>query len=216
LQLADDLLRKVAGIDRTAFVQLRRAVESGDDGYANSIVQRMNDKLAAALNFPKWWSQDRQFQLLLTLRDQDLVFTIRDRTGTEYSADERSGGLKYFLSYFIQYLAHEAPDSGASEILLMDEPDAFLSSSGQQDLLRIFEDFAYPQNPTRRPCQVVYVTHSPFLIDKNHGERLRVLERERQTKEHALYATSPATTTSPCARRLAASSPRPPSSATAT
>ena len=25
--------------------------------------------------------------------------------------------------------------------------------------------------------QVVYVTHSPFLIDKNHGERIRVLEK---------------------------------------
>ena len=59
----------------------------------------------------------------------------------------------------------------------MDEPDAYLSSTGQQDLLRIFEDFAYPQDPGRRPCQVVYVTHSPFLIDKNHGERLRVLEK---------------------------------------
>ncbi|MEU5076055.1 hypothetical protein AB0G76_31545 [Streptomyces asoensis] len=28
----------------------------------------------------------------MTLRDQDLVFTIRDRTGTEYSANERSHG----------------------------------------------------------------------------------------------------------------------------
>jgi predicted ATP-dependent endonuclease of OLD family len=177
LSLVDDLLLKVAGIDRSAFQELLAAVDEGRDGYANGIVEQMNKQLATSLNFPNWWSQDHQFQLLLTLRDQDLVFTIRDRTGTEYSADERSGGLKYFLSYFVQYLAHEPPSSGAPEILLMDEPDAYLSSSGQQDLLRIFENFALPQDPERPRCQVVYVTHSPFLINKNHGERIRVLEK---------------------------------------
>jgi hypothetical protein len=177
LALADDLLLKVAGINRTAFQELLGAVDEGRDGFANGIVERINRGLAGALNFPRWWSQDQHFQLLVTLRDQDLVFTIRDRTGTEYSADERSGGLKYFLSYFVQYLAHEPPVSGAREVLLMDEPDAYLSSTGQQDLLRIFEDIADPQDPARPACQVVYVTHSPFLIDKNHGERIRVLEK---------------------------------------
>ncbi|WP_328687998.1 AAA family ATPase [Streptomyces phaeochromogenes] len=177
LHLVEDLLLKVAGIDRSAFQELLNAVDASKDGYANGIVAQMNQELAASLNFPRWWSQDHQFELLLTLRDQDLVFTIRDRTGTEYSADERSGGLKYFLSYFVQYLSHEPPASGVPEILLMDEPDAYLSSTGQQDLLRIFEDFAHPQAPDRPACQVVYVTHSPFLIDKNHGERIRVLEK---------------------------------------
>jgi predicted ATPase len=177
LKLADKLLFKIAGINQKAFAQLWDAVASDNDGYANSIVAAMNQQLAAKLNFPKWWSQDHHFQLLLTLRDQDLVFTVRDRTGTEYSAGERSTGLRYFLSYFIQYLSHDKPEAGINEILLMDEPDAYLSSAGQQDLLRIFEDFAEPEDLNRAPCQVVYVTHSPFLIDKNHGERIRVLEK---------------------------------------
>lgn len=59
----------------------------------------------------------------------------------------------------------------------MDEPDAYLSMLGQQDLLRIFEAFARPADESVRPIQVVYVTHSPFLIDKNHSERIRVLEK---------------------------------------
>ncbi|WP_419664766.1 ATP-dependent nuclease [Streptomyces sp. 2-1] len=177
LALADQLLLKVAKIDRTAFQELLTAVEEGKEGFANGIVEQMNQQLARSLNFPRWWTQDNQFQLQMTLRDQDLVFTIKDRTGTEYSANERSSGLKYFLSYFIQYLAHEPPASGQREVLLMDEPDAYLSGNGQQDLLRVFEDLAYPSDPDRTACQVVYVTHSPFLIDKNHGERIRVLEK---------------------------------------
>lgn len=176
LDLADDLLVRVSKIDRSAFSELYTAVSEGREGYANGIVERINKAMAAALNFQKFWSQDNNFALLVTLRDLDLVFTIRDRTGTEYSFSERSGGLKYFLSYFVQYLAHEQLAGDGREILLMDEPDAYLSSSGQQDLLHIFEELAHPTEG-QKPCQVVYVTHSPFLIDKNHGERLRVLEK---------------------------------------
>ncbi len=174
LQLAEKLLLQVASIDKSAFEELRQAVKTSE-GYANGLVDKMNERLANALNFPKWWTQDRDFSLYLTLRDFDLVFTVRDRTGSDYSFSERSGGMSYFLSYFVQYLSHEP--AGGQEILLMDEPDAYLSMLGQQDLLAIFSDFAAPADPDKAPVQVVYVTHSPFLIDKNHGERIRVLEK---------------------------------------
>ena len=174
-ELAADLLIKVAGLDRSLFAELQEAVRI-KDGYANSVVDTINAQLATSLNFPMWWSQDSRFELFVSLRERELVFMIRDRTGRSYGFDERSEGLKYFLSYFVQYLAHEDRPDGRPEILLMDEPDQFLSSSGQQDLLRIFGSFAHPE-ADKRPVQVVYVTHSPFLIDKNHAERIRVLEK---------------------------------------
>ncbi|GIM98055.1 AAA family ATPase [Paractinoplanes toevensis] len=175
-KLAADLLLEVADLSRELFAELQTAVKT-KNGYANSIVDTINAELAKALNFPHWWSQDSKFELFVSLYEYDLVFMIRDRTGRTYGFDERSDGLKYFLSYFVQYLAHKAPSDGAHEILLMDEPDRYLSSSGQQDLLRIFEDFARPQDPERTPVQVVYVTHSPFLIDKNEADRIRVLDK---------------------------------------
>lgn len=173
LELAKSLLVDVAGINPSAFEQLRDAV-LGEEGYANGLVDQMNDRLASALNFPKWWSQDSEFALYLTLRDFDLVFTVRDRTHTDYSFEERSGGMAHFLGYFVKYLSHEP--ASKDEILLMDEPDAYLSTSGQHDLLKVFEAFASPTDG-RNPVQVVYVTHSPFLIDKNHSERIRVLQK---------------------------------------
>jgi energy-coupling factor transporter ATP-binding protein EcfA2 len=176
-ELAADLLLKVAGLSRELFVELRDAVADGAAGYAGSIVDTVNEKLGKRLNLPHWWSQDSMFDLRVELRDRTLAFVITDRTGSTYSFDERSEGLKYFLSYYVQYLSHEAPQDGQPEILLMDEPDAYLSASGQQDLLRIFEAFAHPEDEAQIPIQVVYVTHSPFLIDKNHAERVRVLEK---------------------------------------
>lgn len=147
-------------------------------GYANGIIEKINRQLSINLNFPNYWVQDRNFCLKVMARDYDLVFTITDRTGTEYSFDERSQGLRYFLSYYIQYRSHE-PHASKSEILLMDEPDAYLSSQAQQDLLKIFDLFVNPEpgSHLKQPIQVVYVTHSPFLIDKNHAERIRVLQK---------------------------------------
>ena len=173
-ELAYKLICKVANVDPDVLIDLANALQEGNGGYARGLIEMINGRLAESLNFPSWWVQDKAFQLKLDLRDYDLVFTIRDRTGTEYSFSERSRGLTYFLSYYIQYRAHEP--SGKHEILLMDEPDSYLSSQAQQDLLKIFDAFA-KDDSGREAVQVVYVTHSPFLIDKNHAERIRVLEK---------------------------------------
>ncbi|MFD3438805.1 AAA family ATPase [Streptomyces sp. NPDC058685] len=174
--LGRDLLFKVARIDPTVFEDLSDAIADEREGYVNGIIQKINQALAAQLNFPRWWAQDREFKLMVSPREYDLVFTIRDRTGTDYSFAERSNGLRYFLSYHVQLLAHQRPSTVQQEILLMDEPDAYLSSQGQQDLLRILEEFAVPEDGSRRD-QVAYVTHSPFLINRNAGERIRVLDK---------------------------------------
>lgn len=177
-ELAYKLICKVADVDVYALVDLAQALKKGMQGYANGIIEKINRQLSVNLNFPAYWVQDRNFCLKIMARDYDIVFTITDRTGTEYSFDERSVGLKYFLSYYIQYRSHE-PHESKSEILLMDEPDAYLSSQAQQDLLKVFNLFANPEpgSHLKRPIQVVYVTHSPFLIDKNHAERIRVLQK---------------------------------------
>ena len=174
--LGRDLLFRVARIDPTAFEDLSNAIADEREGYVNCIIQKINSALAVQLNFPRWWAQDREFRLMVSPREYELVFTIRDRTGTDYSFAERSNGLKYFLSYHVQLLAHRSPQTGRPEILLMDEPDAYLSSQGQQDLLRILEEFALPEDRSRHD-QVIYVTHSPFLINRNAGERIRVLDK---------------------------------------
>jgi hypothetical protein len=176
LELARSLLLDLARIDPEAIRELAEAIADGQEGYANALVERINEQLERSLNFRRWWVQDRDFSLRVAPREHDLVFTIRDRTGTEYTFAERSSGLKYFLSYLIQSQADRAEPH--DRILLMDEPDTYLSAEAQQDLMRILRDLADDQ-PDRPAIQVVYVTHSPFLIDKNHAERIRVLEKGR-------------------------------------
>jgi hypothetical protein len=103
-ELGRDLLFRVARIDPTAFKDLSDAIADEREGYVNGIIQKINSALAAQLNFPRWWAQDRDFRLMVSPREYELVFTIRDRTGTDYSFSERSNGLRFFLSYHVQLL----------------------------------------------------------------------------------------------------------------
>lgn len=173
-KLAYDLLVTVGGVDPSTFTQLLQAVTEQREGFVSGLVASINRQLSAALNLRRWWTQDEEFELLVQSKDFDLVFTIRDRTASEYEFSERSDGLRYFLSYLVQYLRHVGLKNPAT-LLLMDEPDAFLSNQGQQDLLRLFQHFIDRDPGTSR--QVVFVTHSPFLIDKNRSYRVRVLDK---------------------------------------
>ncbi len=176
MELGRELLCEVAKISVKAIEFLRDALREGDEGRASGLLEQMNRSLARHLNFNRWWTQDRDFALRLALREREIAFTISDKTGTDYSFSERSRGLSYFLSYYIQLRAHRLKRTEHPEILLMDEPDAYLSSTGQQDLLRALEDFARPDGKPSLD-QVVYVTHSPFLINRNAGHRIRVLDK---------------------------------------
>ncbi|AQP44931.1 AAA family ATPase [Tessaracoccus flavus] len=174
-QLGVDLLVGVARIEESSFQELQKAIAEEREGLVNGLIQEMNNSIARHLNVSRWWTQDPEFQLRVSPREHELVFTIRDRTGTDYSFTERSRGLRYFLSYYVQLLAHDRP-AELPEVLLMDEPDAYLSASGQQDLLRVLEHQARPDDSDRED-QVIYVTHSPFLINRNAGHRVRVVDK---------------------------------------
>ncbi|MDQ4110523.1 MAG: AAA family ATPase [Actinomycetota bacterium] len=175
LALVRDLLESVAEVDAKAYTELLKA-DAEDDGYTSALTTSVTEALGASLNFQKWWSQDRDFSLQVHKDAFHLVFTLKDNSGQTYTFDERSGGMQYFLSYFIQREAYSPKDLARSEILLMDEPDAYLSTMGQQDLMRVFARYAFPDDG-KRAAQVMYVTHSPFLIDKNYPHRIRVLQK---------------------------------------
>jgi hypothetical protein len=174
-ELGRKLLIEIARIDQESFARLELAIENEREGEIEGLIGAMNAAIAENLNFHRWWRQDINFDIEVKARERELALVIRDRTKSSYSFDERSQGLRYFLSYYVQMTAHQA-SMDRSEVMLLDEPDAYLSSIGQQDLLRVLQNYAVPETDAP-PNQVVYVTHSPFLIDRNFGHRIRVLDK---------------------------------------
>lgn len=83
-QLAYKLICKIAQVDPRVLSDLSKAIREGKHGYANGIIEKINRQLSSNLNFPSYWVQDKEFRLKVMARDYDLVFTITDRTGTDY------------------------------------------------------------------------------------------------------------------------------------
>lgn len=79
----------------------------------------------------------------------------------------RSKGFNWFFS-FIVWFSKIQSDSNKNFILLLDEPGLNLHASAQADLLRYIEDLS-------KEYQIIYTTHSPFMIDSNHLERVRTV-----------------------------------------
>lgn len=144
--------------------------------HADGLTTKWNREIEEILNLSHYWQQDDSFALLIAYRQGIIYFEITDKTGATYTFKERSSGLRYFLSYYIQAKALEKTSRDRDTIVLMDEPDSFLSILGQRNLLEVFESLVRPESSTQK-CQLVYTTHSPFLINLNYPRRLRLVRK---------------------------------------
>jgi len=129
----------------------------------------------------KYWSQNRHLQLRFDVRPARPEDPADMRTGTNiwaevYDTDHmvttelgtRSRGFVWFFSFLAWYSDIQLQKQNV--ILLLDEPGLFLHANGQLDLLRYFEAEIAPKR------QLIYTTHSPFMIDPKRYDRVRIVQ----------------------------------------
>lgn len=80
----------------------------------------------------------------------------------------RSRGFVWFFSFLAWY--SQLKRKGERLILLLDEPGLSLHAKGQEDLL------IYLDKELRDQHQVIYSTHSPFLVDATRFENVRIVQ----------------------------------------
>lgn len=89
------------------------------------------------------------------------------RTGYSNNFSQRSSGFQWFFSFlaaFSEFDRHDAP------VVLLDEPALALHGRAQADFLRFINERLAPDSP------VLYTTHSPFMVEAGHLERVRIVE----------------------------------------
>lgn len=101
-----------------------------------------------------------------------LKFYIETKKGEFLSVEKRSQGFKWFLSFYLQLRAEDKRTEHL--IILFDEPGLYLHSKAQLDMIKVFEDLSFKN-------QIIYSTHSPYLIDTTKLHRLRLV---LNTKDH--------------------------------
>lgn len=90
--------------------------------------------------------------------------------------DEHSSGFRWFFSFLVAFSKYEFTDTPV--IILLDEPALGLHARAQKDFLHFIEERLASR------CQVIYTTHSPFMIQPGRLERVRIVE-DRGRKEGA-------------------------------
>lgn len=91
------------------------------------------------------------------------------RHGVSTNFDERSSGFVWFFSFLV-WFNQAQQNYGENLVLLLDEPGLGLHASAQGDLLR------YIDERLGEKYQVIYTTHSPFMIDAANLLRARTVE----------------------------------------
>ena len=80
----------------------------------------------------------------------------------------RSRGFVWFFSFLAWY--GDVQREKQNVILLLDEPGMSLHGKAQGDLLRYFEEELIPNH------QLIYSTHSPFMVDPARFDRVRIVQ----------------------------------------
>ena len=80
----------------------------------------------------------------------------------------RSRGFVWFFSFLAWY--SQLRQKGENILLLLDEPGLSLHARAQADLLRYFEEALKPHH------QLIYTTHSPFMVDPTRFDRVRIVQ----------------------------------------
>ena len=157
---------------------------------SNSDNRILEDKINTISNkftadFQKYWGQkigkNDKITIQISLKNHSntaeeskkgkpyLIFFIKDSNGRLYP-DQRSKGVRWFISFYIQL---EAMSKDRKNVILTDEPGNSLHGKAQEDVLKIFEKI-------KNDLQIVYTTHSPYLMDINHAYRILAVQRDEE------------------------------------
>ncbi len=96
-----------------------------------------------------------------------LAFWIRDKNG-KLSPVQRSKGVKWFISFYLKLEAAAKEDR--RQVFLIDEPGANLHARAQEDILQVFEK-------QKAGLQIIFTTHSPYLLNVDKVYRVLAVER---------------------------------------
>jgi len=118
------------------------------------------------------WSQEPSLEIKLRVNGKLLYIDFSDATTVYDTPKSRSVGFLWYLSFYINFIAVTKEAKANEFIFLLDEPGLHLHPSGQKDLTNLLENLSLKN-------QLVYTTHSPFMINREHPERVRLVTKDQ-------------------------------------
>jgi len=140
--------------------------------------QLQNASAKLDTNLRQLWGQGTDLHFYLSHKGSEkanaIEFLANDPSIESQVArmSKRSAGFTQFFTVSMILNARRNKFPANSYIYLFDEPGVYLHPQGQRDLLQVFEKLA-DEN------QIVYATHSLFLLNQNFPERHRLVYKDK-------------------------------------
>ena len=159
IYILNSLFDKI-GIDLTEFLQ-------SDVQRRSNYILMVNDYITEIIRI-YWPHQNIEFKFDFTSEDT-IQFNIYENRRLINLAQHGDGFKWLFL--FILDFSERFGKNIENYIILLDEPGAYLHPGAQRSLLKFLEKLAEDN-------QIIYTTHSPFMINRMFPERILFFERK--------------------------------------
>lgn len=124
--------------------------------------------------FNEWWKQGN-YTFEFQADGNFFRIWVSDKIRPEkIELEARSTGLQWFFSFYLVFLV-ESEAHHQNAVLLLDEPGVTLHPLAQKNLFEFFESLGEKN-------QMIYTTHSPFMVDSDHLERVRSVYVDKSGK----------------------------------
>lgn len=124
--------------------------------------------------FRDWWNQGAYIFRFQADGEFFKIWVSDEKRREEIELERRSTGLQWFLSFFLVFLV-ESQNNHKNAILLLDEAGLSLHPLAQKDLISFFENLS-------KTNQLIYTTHSPFLVDTSNIDQVKVVYSDEEGK----------------------------------
>ena len=179
----DNLQEKLAqkNIDKSekAFLSLLSMADATLEDFKNTSFDALNAQIESASaqltnEVFQFWTQNQNLRVQIKVHNNtEIYITIwNELHQVSVQFDRRSRGFTWFFS-FLAYFNEIEVNEDKKLIVLLDEPGLSLHGKAQYDLLKFMDK-------RLNNCQVIYSTHSPFMINPEKFERIRTVEDNTQ------------------------------------
>lgn len=168
-----EMFLQVAGIDLASIEKYWLTTNTGEK---KDMIEKF-DKLIEGNIFSKFNKFYKQNDISCSILLDNYTLSISIKTdGKNMEFSERSNGLKWYINTFIKMLYSNLAQNNV--VYLLDEPGVFLHVNAQKELLKFFKELSLKEN------QVIYTTHSPYMINQEDMGAIRLV-----SKENSLYTS---------------------------
>lgn len=145
--------------------------KSAQRGQLEKVInQRIQEIISKRFN-ELYGKKDEAYSFNLRLEENKLEFLLH-KNGEALRLNEQSSAFEWFFNFFFNFLHAQTLNKG--DLVLIDELETHFSVPAQRDLRAFLKEDCAKKNG----ITFIATTHSPFLVDIEHLDELRIIEQQ--------------------------------------